>query len=332
MVFQVDENIRSFLDEHVPGYTKVARLDGDASTRAYYRVSTDHATVVLCVDPGFINARESEYPFTVVYRLLKDTVPVPELYASDGRRGLFLMQDLGDDLLEFVLPLVDADTIGRLYESCLENLFSIQMIRGKGETPFSLFFDIDKLMFEFNFFIEHALGAYFRANLPGNDLKALRAEFHAISGMLYRPELFVLNHRDYHSRNIIVCDEIPYIIDFQDARMGLPQYDAVSLLRDSYVTLETVVFERLKEFYFEGGKEMGILSMGRDEFNYYFDIMAFQRNVKALGTFGYQAAVRNNRRFERYIRPTIAYLGDYADRQAELRNAWRILGAYLHGH
>ncbi len=331
MDIQVDEDIRSFLDGAMGGFTAMEPLAGDASTRQYWRVRADRRTCVLCRDPGFINKPETEYPFTVMYNLLKDSAPVPEIYAMDNGPGLFLLQDLGDDLLEYVIPLGDGNTTTRLYQSCVENLFSIQMIRGKGSVPFSLSFDIEKLMFEFDFFIEHALGGYFRAGLTGHDRDALRSAFLEIAEALFRPEHFVLVHRDYHSRNLIVFNDIPYIIDFQDARMGLPQYDAVSLLRDSYMTLNNDIFDYLKNYYYEGGKEMDIHTMGRDEFNYYFDLMAFQRNIKALGTFGYQVSVKGNARYERYIRPTADYLGDYAERQDRLGKAWRILRNYLNG-
>jgi aminoglycoside/choline kinase family phosphotransferase len=332
MDIRIDEDISSFLEDNVGNYRAVELLDGDASTRIYWRVRAAGGTFVLCRDAGFINAVEAGYPFTVVHRILKDSVPVPEIIAMDSRRGLFLLQDLGDDLLEYIYPLLDSDRIARLYQTCVENIFSIQMIRGKGEAPFSLCFDPDKLMYEFEFFIEHALQGYFKADVPGDDMSLVKSEFLKISKILYRPDLFVLAHRDYHSRNLIVFNDIPYIIDFQDARMGLPHYDVVSLLRDSYVVLDAGVFEYLKNYYYEGGKDMGILSMGRDEFNYYFDIMAFQRNVKALGTFGFQTAVKGNKKYERYIRPTAAYLGDYAERQNELEKAWRVLSNYISGN
>ena len=332
MDIRIDENISSFLDENVGNCESVGLLEGDASTRIYWRVRAAGGTYVLCRDVGFINADEAVYPFTAVYRILRESVPVPEIIAMDNRRGLFLLQDLGDDLLEYIYPLLDPDKLARLYQTCVENIFSMQLIRGKGEGPFSLCFDPDKLMYEFGFFIEHALAGYFKASLPDRDLSGLQSEFQKISELLYRPDLFVLAHRDYHSRNLIVFNDIPYIIDFQDARMGLPLYDLVSLLRDSYVVLDAGLFEYLKNYYYEGGKEMGIISMGRDEFNYYFDIMAFQRNVKALGTFGYQTAVRGNKKYERYIRPTAAYLIDYAERHSELGKAWRILSTYLNNH
>lgn len=329
MDIQMDEAIRLFLDRTLGGFTAVTELAGDASTRQYWRVGTERGTFILCRDPGFIGMTEAEYPFMVVHGLMKGSVPVPEIHHADSGSGLLLLQDLGDDLLEYLCPRYDEQSIMHAYQSCVKNLFSIQMIRGKGSVPFSLFFNVEKLMFEFDFFMEHALAGYFRARLTDHDREALRKEFLRTAESLYRPEYFVVAHRDYHSRNIIIFNDIPYVIDFQDARMGLPQYDAVSLLRDSYVTLDDRVFENLKNYYYDGGREMNIHSMGRDEFNYYFDLMAFQRNVKALGTFGYQASVRGNGRFERYIKPTVSYLGDYAERRPELRTAWGILKSRL---
>ena len=45
-------------------------------------------------------------------------------------------------------------------------------------------------------------------------------------------------HRDYHSRNLMVCDMNPGVLDFQDAVFGAITYDLVSLLKDAYVHWE----------------------------------------------------------------------------------------------
>jgi N-acetylmuramate 1-kinase len=323
-----DEGTAAFLAEHLPGYTGAVKLEGDASARTYYRVFTDATSYVLCYDRAFVGASEKDYPFLRIYRLLKDAVPLPRVYSHDAPKGLLLIQDLGEDPLEHSFPRLAKNEIIRIYETCLDHMFSIQAVRdGKG-VPFSLGFDIDKLMFEFDFFIEHALFGYFKAPLNQAKLRCLKAEFLHLAGLLAQPSLFVLCHRDYHSRNIMIHDRIPYIIDFQDARMGLPLYDAVSLLRDSYLTLETDVFGYLKNYCFEGGRDRGVHGMARDEFDYYFDIMAFQRNIKALGTFGYQYGL-GNARYEKYIKPTVAYLDAYAGRQPELKKSWGILSGYF---
>ena len=101
----------------------------------------------------------------------------------------------------------------------------------------------------------------------------------------------MLCHRDYHSRNLMLRDGRLYIIDFQDARLGPDTYDLVSLLRDSYVDLpEQVVDELIAYFLALQGRSGGRARTFRRR----FDLMALQRNLKALGTFGYQTTARGN--------------------------------------
>ncbi|MBN2077901.1 MAG: phosphotransferase [Spirochaetes bacterium] len=324
----LDEGMRSFLGERLGNYERVEPLAGDASARAYWRVRGRGGPWVLCFDRGFIGAAPETYPFVVVYHLLKGRVPVPGILTMDAGRGLFLMEDLGDDLLESLFPSMTEQRVKRIYSDCVESLFAIQTTRGEG-LPFSLGFDAVKLMYEFDFFIEHALEGHF--GIPADDdmIPSLRREFLKIAELLDRPGYFVLNHRDYHSRNIIIHRGVPHVIDYQDARMGLPQYDLVSLIRDSYVRLDESLFEWLKDLYYEGSRDRGIHSMGRDEFDWYFDLMAFQRNVKAMGTFGYQSARMGNQRYERYIAPTADYLEGYAGCRNELARAWELLEPLL---
>jgi aminoglycoside/choline kinase family phosphotransferase len=322
------DDAASFISAHVRGYEGISRLQRDASTREYFRVSAEDASYILCRDAAFIHVGESDYPFLIMYGLLKDFVPVPYVHAFDCEKGLLLLQDMGDDCLEYAYPFFDRERTMRVYESCIDYLFAIQRLKGEGAVPFRRGFDVAMLMHEFDFFIKHCLTGFFRAVAAPGELEMLRAEFLKISGILHRPEIFVLNHRDFHSRNIIIFEGTPYLIDFQDARMGLPQYDAVSLLRDSYLRLETEMYAYLKSYYYEGGMDTGVFSMGRDEFEYYFDIMAFQRNIKALGTFGYQSAT-GNRRYEKYIPGTVAYLPEYAEGRDELKKAWLILNRHI---
>src|SRR6185295_6505679 len=99
----------------------------------------------------------------------------------------------------------------------------------------------------------------------------------------------VLCHRDYHSRNLMVRGRELYIIDFQDARQGPDTYDLVSLLRDSYVDLaDGVVNDLIAYFLAITQRPPGPAG----EFRRRFDLMALQRNLKALGTFGFQTMSR----------------------------------------
>ena len=97
-----------------------------------------------------------------------------------------------------------------------------------------------------------------------------------------------------------------YIIDFQDARMGPDTYDLVSLLRDSYVDFTEAQVESLIAFFLalrEGRQP----SQGPAEFRRRFDLMALQRNLKALGTFGFQTTSRHNTVYIQYIPRTLNF-------------------------
>jgi aminoglycoside/choline kinase family phosphotransferase len=116
-----------------------------------------------------------------------------------------------------------------------------------------------------------------------------------------------------------------YIIDFQDARMGPATYDLVSLLRDSYIDLPESVVDDLIRCYLDGiGHQDDAAGFRRR-----FDMMALQRNLKALGTFGYQTAVRRNPVYIQYIPRTLRYVRDHFARHPRLGRLQQALGELI---
>lgn len=300
-----------FVQRSIGHFDSLQRLDGDASTREYFRVLQGNRSYILCYDHAFEGNAEGNYPFLTVHSLLKrQGIPVPEILFTDSRRGLLLEEDCGDILLEEYNATASHDARMEMYTGLLDILVQMQSIPSDNSIPFTLTFDVEKLMFEFNFFIEHALEGHFGC-ADSVVKQELHDEFLRISMELNRPEYFVFTHRDYHSRNVLVHQGKPVIIDFQDARLGLPQYDLVSILRDSYYTLDSDDMNLLKQYYFMRAQEGGVHSMGPDEFDYYYNLMAFQRNVKAIGTFAYQVRHFGREKFRKYIGPTLSYLHDY---------------------
>jgi N-acetylmuramate 1-kinase len=329
----LDDAKDAFIIKSLGPYQEAQKLCGDASTRDYYRIyRSDHTSYILCQDAQLIDRPITSYPYWIVYHLLRDHgIAVPELYAWEST-GLLLQQDLGDELVDGAYGQWSDEQRRRVYQELIEIIVRIQSIRGPRDLlPFSLSFDNTKLMFEFEFFIEHFLNGWVRAEVHGRELEELRRAFIDISRALYRPDEFVLNHRDFISRNIIIYQNKPYLIDFQDARLGLPHYDLVSLLRDSEPRIDDALCRDLTSFYFELCSERQLVKMGREEFDYYFDLMAFQRNVKALGTFGYQVHRMKREKYIKYISPTFRYLSDYAERRKELRKPYQIIASYFEG-
>ncbi|MEI6638380.1 MAG: aminoglycoside phosphotransferase [Chlorobium sp.] len=306
----------------------IAAVQGDASSRQYFRVtSAEVGTLIACHDPTFNAKNQAGYAFLLLHGILSDhALPVPALIALDAEQGLLFLEDCGDLLLQNLFDSPDKATIPDYYREIIDLLIQFQSIQGNDkEVPFCLSFDREKLMFEFDFFIEHALRNYFAPLFDQKSLTSLRHEFEKIAEILVQPRHFVLNHRDFHSRNILIHHERPVIIDFQDARMGLPQYDAVSLIRDSYVTLDPLLTEELKAYHYNALRSHNLCTISFDEYLYYFDMMAFQRNIKAIGTFAYQTCVKKNSSFDHSITPTLAYIPEYINSLSELRGAGNIL-------
>ena len=287
-------------------------LTGDASDRRYFRVLTaDSPSIVLS-----LYAAPFEYetlPFVNVARLLAQMpVPIPALLGHAGDLGVLALEDLGDVTLQAHLGAATSAEHAALYRQAVALIATLQRrgadLASSEYLPYSVAFDVEKLTWEIDFFIKHFIEAYRGVVIPPADREELRREFSGIIETL-AAEPRVLCHRDYHSRNLMLHKGQLYIIDFQDARMGPDTYDLVSLLRDSYVDLpEETVNELLAYFLALKGES------GRErEFRRRFDLMALQRNLKALGTFGYQTTARRNPVYIQYIPRTLRYVRDNLD-------------------
>ena len=138
----------------------------------------------------------------------------------------------------------------------------------------------------------------------------------------------MLCHRDYHSRNLMLHDGSLYIIDFQDARMGPDTYDLVSLLRDSYVDIAERELDELIA-YFLALKQRDGADADATEFRRRFDLMALQRNLKALGTFGYQTTTRRNPVYIQYMPRTLRYVRTNLEKYPRFARLRELLAAHV---
>ncbi len=323
--------LQPFLKRSVPGYLSIEPIAGDASVRAYYRVFCGDGTRMLCVDPNLNPDSDGDYPFFILAKLLNDNgIPVPEIHARDASLGVILMQDLGDRLLEDAVPSLGTDAVLATYMKIIDIMARLQTIPPRKDlAPFRLSFDAEKLMFEFDFFLRHALSRKAVTRGGGDGIGELRSVFACVVRELDRPELFVLNHRDFHSRNVMLSGGGPVLIDFQDARMGLPQYDAASFIMDPYTVLEEPVRERLKEYHFRSLEARGYRKIGYPEYLRMFDMTAFQRHVKALGTYFYQMHERGSRRYVKSISAAFHHLDAYCGGYPKLARALDIMKSFL---
>jgi N-acetylmuramate 1-kinase len=322
----VRERIDRFLADsgmaaHEP---KVVPLTGDASDRRYFRVLTPgEPTQVLAVHPGPIAF--NTLPFVNVCKLLSEMpVPVPAILGHSDPLGIIALQDLGDVTLQAHLGAASPAEHAALYRQAVTFIETLQRrgreLESRDYVSYGIAFDVEKLTWELQFFVKHFLEAYRGAALTAASQEALAGELALVAEEL-AAEPRVLCHRDYHSRNLMLHEGNLHIIDFQDARMGPDTYDLVSLLRDSYVDFTDQQVEELIAFFLavrqvspepykvRATGDAGDVSHTEEaaEFRRRFDLMALQRNLKALGTFGFQTTSRGNTVYIQYIPRTLNY-------------------------
>ena len=325
--------IDQFVTEHGLGDVRVVQLTGDASDRRYFRILLpDEGSQVLAVHPGAIDF--AEMPFVKVARLLSQfPVPVPAILGYSDALGIIALEDLGDVTLQAHLGAASPAEHKALYRQSVALIEALQRrgadMQSSDYPPYRSAFDEEKLTWELEFFAKNFLEGYRGVTMAASARKALSAEFAVIVEEL-ADEPRVLCHRDYHSRNLMLHEGNLYIIDFQDARMGPDTYDLVSLLRDSYVDLSEDDVDDLIAFFLAVRRGPVAARVEDDEeFRRRFDLMAVQRNLKALGTFGFQTISRGNPVYIQYIPRTLNYVRANLERYARFDRLRELLAEHL---
>jgi aminoglycoside/choline kinase family phosphotransferase len=286
--------------------TTLTEIAGDASTRRFYRAKGGERTAVL-VAHG--QALPSDAPFFSNHRILESIgAPVPALLARSEPEGFVLVEDLGDVTLQQHLagPATQSGALGMYDQACdIIALLQSQALRAIGADDFASrnALDRERFLFELGHFQRHFIEGLQGLKPAGADATQLAA-FHEDLAASCDLQPRVYCHRDFQSRNLMVTEGRLRMIDFQDARMGPYTYDAASLLRDSSLDIdETLVSRELDRLLRSIARPQGI---GVEEFRRDFDVMALQRNVKDLGTFGFMATVRGRRDYLAYVPRTLA--------------------------
>jgi len=309
-----DESLKLWLKDSRE-LKSVKRLQGDASTRRYYRVvfSKSGESYILMKMEDFTDLGEL-LPFLEVQKFLTRVgVSVPNVYDFDPGLGVVLLEDLGDTtLLHRLKEVSNFETERLIYQCAVDLLIDFQINADPSKHPnekvggFALRFDFEKLFWEVSFTIEHFYELYLKRQLKNADRAVLIDGFTDICNKIAEYPV-VFTHRDYHSRNIMITGsdlrsrERAVLIDFQDARMGPPQYDLASLLKDSYYQLDEKQVEGLVGYYLNQYEERTGQKIDRTKFLYVFDLMCLQRSFKAIGSFASFLNRRSDATYLKYI-------------------------------
>ena len=274
------ELIQDFLAQ--AGWADVPRrpLAGDASFRRYDRLEGPGRRAVLMDAPP---PHEDVRPFLRVARLLRTLgLSAPEILAEDVETGLLLLEDFGDRT--YTRLLADGGDEAALYRLAVDVLIALHRRfepgLGKGLPPY----DETRLLNEAALLVDWYLPAVSGKPTPAD----LRDEYLAMWRALLplagaAPATLVL--RDYHVDNLMLLEgrsglAACGLLDFQDAVIGSPAYDLVSLLEDARRDVSPDLTTGLSEHYLAA-----FPALDRAAFTTAAAVLAAQRNCKILGIF-----------------------------------------------
>ena len=261
--------------------------------------------------------REDCVPFVRVAGFLEAMqLNAPRVVEASLEQGFLLLTDLGTR--QYLNELLQDEALApALYRDAIDALLVMQ---NNGAAFQSLLppYDEELLRFELSLFHDWLCGTHLGIDFDD----AAEGEWQLLCDLLVanaldQPQVFV--HRDYHSRNLMVMDENnPGILDFQDAVEGPLTYDLVSLLKDCYVKWPADrTWQWALDFYTACDPSLRE-QVPEALFRRYFELMGVQRHLKAAGIF-----CRLNHRdgkdgYLKDIPRTLSYIIDVAPRYEEL--------------
>jgi tRNA threonylcarbamoyl adenosine modification protein YjeE len=299
--------LRGFIDEAGFGEAQRRRMQGDASTRIFERLTADNRTTVLMNAPRRPDGppvRDGK-PYSAIAHLAEDIVPyialasglrridlsAPEILHADLDQGLILMEDLGD---EHIVSGDPAAPVEIRYATAVELLASLHARNLPDRLPVTGTLDYRLPRYDIGAFLIEAelLLDWYLVHVGAPLREAARAAFvrlwrNALEPAMEAPATWVL--RDYHSPNLLWLPQREGVgriglVDFQDALIGPAAYDVASLLQDARVDVpENMEMNLLGRYVRARLNQDGDFDTGG--FTLLYATLAAQRATKILGIF-----------------------------------------------
>ena len=246
----------------------VSPVAGDASFRRYFRVeSATRGKAILMDAPP---PHEDPRPFLHIAQYLNGhQFRAPEIFATDLNRGLLLIEDFGDRRMREHLDDHPEDEVA-VYRAAIDAIVRLAKTPAVQAQAYDMATYMREVQLLSDWYMP-AMGLSFDArefDQVWTDALAPLAEYQKVTVL-----------RDYHAENIMLLDDGQQgIIDFQDALVGHPAYDLVSLLQDARRDVSPVLEAEMLAYYKDTAKT------GTD-FEAHYALLGAQRNTKIIGIF-----------------------------------------------
>jgi N-acetylmuramate 1-kinase len=274
----------AFLEKNNLNTYKIEALPADASNRRYYRLSDNNVTYILMDAPP---KQENITQFLNVKDILADIeLSVPKVLFQDIENGFLILEDFGNNTYKELLDNKTEENEHldekKMYERAIDALAHLHQ-KGPKNSSLSNFSErkfVDETMIFIDWYVDVLNG--------GRVSKSMTIKFKEILAHLHNQvKIFqnVVVLRDYHAQNIFWLEnEVGVqkvgLIDFQDALIGSPIYDIVSLLQDARRDVsEEIVTSSITRYI------KSFPNCSRKDLMMVYSILGVQRNLRIIGLF-----------------------------------------------
>ena len=265
---------------------KILPITEDASFRKFYRFISNNSSKII------VSSKKEKYKNLVAYTainkfLRRNKILAPKLIAQDYSKGIIVIEDFGD--ISFHKILLRQKKKLTTYKKLIDLLLKIQKIKPKlsiknilGTHHVINKYSNKYLHKESDLFFDWYLPLFFEKK----KVLSIKKKAKRILSKLYRslnfPNSYFV-HRDYHAENLMKVGKKIGVIDSQDALIGNPAYDLVSLIDDVRIKTSKKLKNQIYNYYLK--KTSKIYRTNPTKFLEDFNILSIQRSLKIIGIF-----------------------------------------------
>ena len=266
--------------------SKILPIAGDASFRTFYRYVSNKSTKII------VFAKGEKYKNLIIYSTINkflraNKILTPKLYTHNYTKGIIVIEDFGD--ISFYKVLLKKRNKLVIYKKLIDLLIKIQKIKPKSKIKtinngsYIMNKYSNKYLFKesdlfFDWYLPLLLSKKKALNIKIRSKKILSKLYNKLN---FSNAHFV--HRDFHSQNLMKVGKKIGLIDSQDALLGNPAYDLVSLIDDVRIKTSTKLKNQIFCYYLKRTKK--IYRDNSQKFQEDFNILSVQRSLKIIGIF-----------------------------------------------
>ena len=263
---------------------RLKKISGDASFREFYRLKKGNKTSII------VQANKEKFKnlitYVIINKILRENkINAPKLISNHYQNNMIEISDLGEK--SFYDEITKKKNKFNYYKDLIKIILKLQKIKIKKKYNFKKYniklqkYSLSNLHKESDLFFDWYLKFNFKRSKISKTKRVLKKELNKIFKKLYfKNNTFV--HRDFHASNIMINKKVFGLVDSQDAIIGNPLYDVVSLIDDVRIKLPINLQNKLLKFYHLKSKLKNekFFNLKND-----YDILSVQRNLKILGIF-----------------------------------------------